>query len=321
MFARVGFGGIAPAMAVAFVLCVGASTAHAHFRLLKPTAWIMEDGLGDPQKAGPCGTNASNPGTPTNAITTFKPGETITVEWAETIPHPGHFRIAVARDRSELIDPDIEYDDACNYEPGSVGTDPPVYPVLLDNLYPRDNPGFGESFTQEVTLPDMECEKCTLQVIQWMTEHAPSCIYYHCADIAIVADDSGEPQAGAGAGGSQAQSGTGGGGAGGVGGAAGSSGSGSSGTGGMTSPPMMMAGSGSAGTTGTTIGGIGAGGAASGTAGTAPPTAGTAAPNGPASSGDSGGGCGVTSRASRPLAAGLVSLALVALVRRRRRAA
>jgi MYXO-CTERM domain-containing protein len=317
-------GGIAPALrggamavAVAFVLCVGASTAHAHFRLLKPTAWIMEDGLGDPQKAGPCGTNASTPGTPTNAITTFKPGETITVEWAETIPHPGHFRIAVARDRSELMDPDIEFDGSCNYAPGSVGTEPPVYPVLLDNLYPRDNPGFGESFTQEVTLPDMECEKCTLQVIQWMTEHAPSCIYYHCADIAIVADDSGEPQAGAGAGGSQSQGGTGGGGAGSAGGAAGSSGSG-----GMTSPPMTTAGTGSAGTTGTTIGGIGAGGAASGTAGmTAAPVAGTAAPSGPASSSDSGGGCGVTSSASRPLPAGLLSLALVALVRRRRRAA
>jgi hypothetical protein len=300
------------ALAVALALCAGTSTAHAHFRLLKPTSWIVEDGLGDPQKSGPCGTSS---GTPTNAVTTFKPGETITVEWAETIPHPGHFRIAVARERSELMDPDIEVDDSCNYAPGSVGNEPPVYPVLLDNLYPRDNPGFGETFTQEVTLPDMECEKCTLQIIQFMTEHAHPCIYYHCADIAIVGDGSGTPDAGVDAGGGP-QAGTGG--------ESSSAGGSAGGTGGTMSSPMMTAGTGGSAGTSSVSNGIGSGGMSAGTAGAggtvAPPTGGIAAPSAPASSSDAGGGCSVALHSSPSADVALVSLALAALSRRRRRA-
>ena len=299
------------ALTAALALCAGASTAHAHFRLLKPTSWIMEDGLGDPQKSGPCGTTS---GTPTNAVTTFKPGETITVEWEETIPHPGHFRIAVARDRSELVDPDIDVDSSCNYAPGSVGNEPPVYPVLLDNVYPRDNPGFGESFTQEVTLPDMECEKCTLQIIQFMTEHSQPCIYYHCADIAIVGDGGGATDAGVDAGGGPQA---------GAGGTTGGSG-GASGSAGMMSTPMMMAGAGGGAGTSSVSNGIGTGGMPAGAAGAGgtvgAPTGGVAAPAAPAASSDSGGGCNVASHASPRADITLMMLALAALSGRRRRA-
>src|SRR5688572_6503053 len=137
-------------LTVALVVCASssASIAQAHFRLTKPASWIMEDGLGDPQKAGPCGTNALTPGTPTNAVTTFRPGETIMVEWAETIPHPGHFRISLARDRADLMDPAIQTDNNCNYAAGSVSADNHEYPVLMDNLFPRTNAGFGETFQQ-----------------------------------------------------------------------------------------------------------------------------------------------------------------------------
>jgi hypothetical protein len=301
------------ALAVALALVAGTSTAQAHFRLLKPTSWIVEDGLGDPQKSGPCGTTS---GTPTNAVTTFKPGETITVEWAETIPHPGHFRIAVARDRSELVDPDIDVDSSCNYAPGSVGNEPPVYPVLLDNLYPRDNPGFGETFTHEVTLPDMECEKCTLQIIQFMTEHSQPCIYYHCADIAIVGDGSGSSDAGVDAGGAPQA---------GAGGTTGGSGAASgSGSAGMMSTPTMTAGTGGGAGTSSVSNGIGTGGmsagAAGGAAGTvAAPTGGVAAPAAPAAASDSSGGCNVASHASSRADVALMMLALAALSLRRRR--
>lgn len=44
------------------------STLRAHFQLLEPASWLVENKLGDPQKAGPCGVDAKTPGTPTNII-------------------------------------------------------------------------------------------------------------------------------------------------------------------------------------------------------------------------------------------------------------
>ena len=34
---------------------VAANSAQAHFKLLKPTSWVNEDDLGEPQKSPPCG--------------------------------------------------------------------------------------------------------------------------------------------------------------------------------------------------------------------------------------------------------------------------
>jgi hypothetical protein len=66
---------------------------------------------------------------------------------------------------------------------------PPMYPVLLDNLFPRTGAGAAMTFRQDVTLPNTECPSCTLQVIQFMLGHGPpNYIYYHCADVSIVAD-------------------------------------------------------------------------------------------------------------------------------------
>ena len=45
---------------------------------------------------------------------------------------------------------------------------------------------------EQVTLPDVECERCTLQLIQVMTDKAPygdgNDLYYQCADLALRAD-------------------------------------------------------------------------------------------------------------------------------------
>src|SRR6516162_594899 len=73
------------------------STAHAHFTLDYPPAWTVDsDTLGDPQKAYPCGVLATDTYTKSNAITSFSPGQTITVKWTEVIAHDGWFRIAVS---------------------------------------------------------------------------------------------------------------------------------------------------------------------------------------------------------------------------------
>ena len=162
-------------------------TARAHIRLLQPASWIEENLTGDPQKAGPCGTSDARPGVPTGAITTYRAGETITVEWQETIYHPGHFRIALAADRSQLVDPAVTTTSSGISLSAEI-SDPPVYPVLLDNLYPRSAASGADdtTFTQAVRLPATPCEKCTLQVIQFMAQHGVPYVYHHCADVRIV---------------------------------------------------------------------------------------------------------------------------------------
>lgn len=173
-----------------FSLCTTllvARDASAHFKLDYPEPWTNEDFLGDPQKDTPCGGEG---GTPSGVVTTFRPGQTITVEWSETIYHPGHFRIALSANRADFIDPAI----TVNGNQISVAAtiqDPPVAPVLLDGLYPRSNQAGsgGTVFRQDITLPNEECELCTLQVIQFMAGHGPpNYIYFHCADLRIASD-------------------------------------------------------------------------------------------------------------------------------------
>ena len=41
------------ALVFAVLAAIVPTVAHAHFRLLEPTSWIIENERGDPQKAGP----------------------------------------------------------------------------------------------------------------------------------------------------------------------------------------------------------------------------------------------------------------------------
>lgn len=159
--------GLLAALAVTF----GVAEASAHIKLNSPAPRFVY--ASDGQKVGPCGS-----GTESGDITEFAPGDQIMVEWQETVNHPGHFRIALDPDGGEdgLEDP-TDYDDF----------DTPN--VLEDNI--PDNG--GASFSRLVTLPNVECEKCTLQLIQVMTDKPPwgpeggNDIYYWCADIKISA--------------------------------------------------------------------------------------------------------------------------------------
>src|SRR5512140_1801960 len=85
--------------ALTAALTLPASPAGAHFVLDQPPSWMSQDALGSPQKLGPCGDEAG--GVPTNTITAFSQGQTITVTIEEKIFHPGHYRIALSvKDRS-----------------------------------------------------------------------------------------------------------------------------------------------------------------------------------------------------------------------------
>jgi MYXO-CTERM domain-containing protein len=187
-------------LALGAIGAVAASPAHAHFKLLKPTAWIVEGETGDPQKQGPCGTDPAGADL-TNEVTEVKAGETIMVEFEETIHHPGWFRIAIDADRSKFEE--IEFPSSnCTYDMDTVPEEPHGN-VLVDGLAKDENlGGANRKFAEMVKIPDEPCEKCTLQVIQVMADaiHAPpGCIYYHCADLKIVAAEGGATTGSAGA--------------------------------------------------------------------------------------------------------------------------
>ena len=69
-------------------------------------------------------------------------------------------------------------------------------PVLADGLFShRTRPAPGTQlppFETDVDLPNINCEKCSLQIIQFMEDHGYNkdggYTYHHCADIKITAD-------------------------------------------------------------------------------------------------------------------------------------
>ena len=45
------------------------AVTHAHFKLMEPASWILEDDRGDPQKGFPCGGSNTDYGKPSYAVT------------------------------------------------------------------------------------------------------------------------------------------------------------------------------------------------------------------------------------------------------------
>ncbi len=192
---------IKAALCAAAALLV-AAPASAHFILLAPDSWIEANVLGDPQKAAPCGTSEMTKGAPTGKITEVKGGEMLHFKVRETIFHPGFYRIALSvLDRSELPkDPEAVTKDT---ERGPVSVsgkiDPnPKPPVLVDGLFVHDKPipkqadGSPTFLETDVKLPNINCDKCTVQIIQFMENHGLNkegdFTYHHCADLKIVAN-------------------------------------------------------------------------------------------------------------------------------------
>jgi hypothetical protein len=180
------------------------SSADAHFVLVSPAASLVQNRLGDPQKIAPCGGVSANPtrGTPanpglsSNAVTKLTGGSAVHLLLQETVFHPGHYRVALARTTAELpADPVVTTRDS-ERGPWSVSAaiqNPPVAPVLADGLFPHTERPMG-LWEADVTLPNIDCPNCVLQVIQFMAEHAKNpdgdYSYHHCAIVNIVADSS-----------------------------------------------------------------------------------------------------------------------------------
>jgi hypothetical protein len=171
------------------------SYADAHFILLEPASWLVENRLGDPQKLGPCGGTSADAGTPTNAIGQMKGGQKLKVKVQETVFHPGHYRVALAVNSRDELPPDPEVTTRETEKgPWSVSAaiqNPAKPPVIADGLFAHTARP-TEAFETEIELPNINCRKCTLQVIQFMAEHGfnkdGGYSYHHCADLQITAD-------------------------------------------------------------------------------------------------------------------------------------
>lgn len=143
------------------------ATAGAHATLTYPAPRTLAN------KAGPCGAENSGRG---SDVAVFEPGETITVTWDETVDHPGHYRIAFDDDGDDDFP-----------EPRTPEDDFPT--TLVDQIPDREGGGL---YSQDITFPDVECESCTLQVIQIMTTRVPyDSFYFQCADIALRGGEGG----------------------------------------------------------------------------------------------------------------------------------
>ena len=169
--------------------------AGAHFRLLEPQGWLVENNLGDPQKLGPCGGTSADPGTPSNALNRVQGGQMLHIKLQETIFHPGHYRVALAvNSRAELPpDPDVATRDT-DKGPWSVSSPiagQPKIPVLADGLFVHTTRQTSP-FETDVRLPNISCEKCTLQIVEFMAEHGYNrdggYFYHHCAVLQITPD-------------------------------------------------------------------------------------------------------------------------------------
>lgn len=165
-----------------------ARPAAAHIELQLPMNRYSDIKSGD-NKACPCGSGSSNrrcsvpsefsdPDRSTDRITTFAPGDTITVRFDEYVGHSGRYRVAFDPDGAELDD----FNET----------------ILLDEPDPEGkagNVGSGSIWEFQVTLPNMTCENCSLQLIQVMDGNTEDEVlnpvdrggtYFQCADIRLV---------------------------------------------------------------------------------------------------------------------------------------
>jgi MYXO-CTERM domain-containing protein len=167
--------------------------AEAHFILQSPGDFQTEtDNAGDPQKLGPCG--GETPTTPSNIVTTYQEGQTITIQVDQTVPHSGHWRVSLGMTGPSSLPAEPAVTTTSTTPCGSAAIEnPPVFPVLGDDLLDSTTGGTGEA-TMQVKLPDgVTCTGCTLQVIEFMSNHPLNnpggCFYHHCATINILAGD------------------------------------------------------------------------------------------------------------------------------------
>jgi len=159
-----------------------AAPAHAHINMLEPAP--RAPGRPDTQLSrGPCGQRAN--ARREDGVRVFRPGQSIELEWEVYVQHVSYFRIAFDADGDDSFSarPSMPRDPAAD--------DPTLLPagdgeLILD--YIQDRTGDIDRVERRVTLPDVECERCTLQLIQF-TYGLPiaDATYHQCVDLVLDA--------------------------------------------------------------------------------------------------------------------------------------
>jgi hypothetical protein len=189
---------------------LSANTASAHINMLSP---LLKDNNSGNEKAVPCD------GPRGTEVFTFEPGAFITLGVSEEVPHDSYFRIAFDDDGEDFAEPaSIDPINPNRVSEGGSGTASADNPkcladpkdkcgesdfckapnkgavVLYDNIDPHLNKDNLGKYSWTIQLPNVECENCTLQVLQVMEDiafgfHGPfdgsADIYHRCLPIKL----------------------------------------------------------------------------------------------------------------------------------------
>jgi hypothetical protein len=121
-------------------------------------------------KQGPCGGIARS----LDRVTNLNAGEMFTMEWVETINHPGYFLLQFSQDgQKDMITKFLIQDQDLN---------------LVNTIarFEHKNGGTPKTYSGTFTVPDVTCNKCVLQLVQVMEDKNPVSNYFSCADIKIT---------------------------------------------------------------------------------------------------------------------------------------
>jgi hypothetical protein len=186
------------------LLIGGAAATHApaalaHIDLLEPEARAHGTAAsGDTDidansnlKNAPCGQVTTGR---SERVARYAPGQTIRVRVREENAHESYLRVSLDLDGDEFPlraqfpgGPETQEEAAA--AEAALGADG----LLL--VYREENDTAGFVHELEVTLPAQSCERCTLQVLQYMYDDPSAPYYFQCADLVIAAE--GAPDGGA----------------------------------------------------------------------------------------------------------------------------
>lgn len=155
------------------------SWAHVRLNTPRPRAGTTDGTKSNNGDQDPCGGVARG-----NAPLQLTSGSTINVSWDETINHPGRF----------LVQFSLQNDQGFSLAQNEL-------------LRKEDNQNRG-SHNESVRLPNVTCDRCTLRLVQVMTDQ-PGQLYVQCVDIRLVAaPGTNPPPGGGGEGGGQSSQGS-----------------------------------------------------------------------------------------------------------------
>lgn len=173
------------ALALGGITALLSGVADAHFNLLQPSpaSTRLDGGKGAP----PCGE-----GDASRVVTIVQGGHPLTVKLEEYLSHPGHYRIALSVNSRAELPPDPDVVTKNGRSVSAAIQKPPRIPVLADGQFVHARLPNKQEWQTAVTLPNITCDRCTLQVVEFMAEQdltgGDGYFHHHCADLQITAD-------------------------------------------------------------------------------------------------------------------------------------